>query len=527
MNSKQREKIEESLKWSFWDEYEGHIANIHTLRNTVSPQTDKEKYNSYMDASSASRVFFTADPKELIEKYFQEIESVSSFLGNSSYSPKQIILNFMEYIRMSGMYENLSSSSVKNQVAYPGLSQSGLSIAILGKGVCKSQAEFLSHLLIASNMQGYNYQVQFYDKKTGDYIDSHEVVTAELLEGENYFLDPTFYNGSVDSLKGSFDMADLSEERRSTLSILEPTEKEIEGAREIAQSYLIRRFGIKEISEQLGLEDCGDLEKQMRILTFMERNLAPTNHELSIRSVVMGSHELEVGKLLELFYKANGIPYKIQFNEGKQNTVYTTMIDGVECSIFPKIAFSNTKSMLSAQLHYYRDVDGKLQYLWAASKEKIEDKKLVKINGVEYEASKEKFDEIRDLIQKGRKIADEVKIPQETIDIDEPIFEWGDSQGEERVQKTLEELQAEEKERFQLWCGEAKGIKVFKTGQSAEEHSRSTGMVQESEHGEDKKIGALIELYSDESIDVTGVNRKKEEIKRELGREEITQNQEK
>lgn len=40
------------------------------------------------------------------------------------------------------------------------------------------------------------------------------------------------------------------------------------------------------------------------------KNLAPTNQELAIRSVVMGSHELEVGKLLELFYKANGIPYE-------------------------------------------------------------------------------------------------------------------------------------------------------------------------------------------------------------------------
>ncbi len=507
MNSEQKEKIEESLKWNFWDEYEGHIARIHTLRNTVSPQIDKEKYNSYMDASSASKAFFSADPKELIEKYFQEIESVSSFLGDSSYSQKQIILNFMEYIRMSGMYENLPSSSVQNQVAYPMLSQSGLNIAILGKGVCKSQAEFLSHLLIASNMQGYNYQVQFYDKKNGDYIDSHEVVTAELLEDENYFLDPTFYNGSVESLKGSFDMADLSEERRSTLSILEPTEQEIEDAREIAQNYLIRRFGIKEISEQLGLEDCGDLEKQMRILTFMEKNLAPTNHELSIRSVVMGSHELEVGKLLELFYKANGIPYKIQFYEGKQNTIYTTMIDGVECSLFPRDAFSKTKSDLSTKLHFTRDDDGNLKYLWAFSNEKK--------------------DKMADMIRKGREIADRVTIPQEIID--EPIFEWGDNQDEkiENAKKTLEELQKEEFENLEYWNADAKGIKVFETEQFAQEHSKSKGIVQDFENGEDKKIDALMKLYEDESIDVEGVNRKKKEIERELGRKEITQKLEK
>ena len=74
MNSKQREKIEESLKWSFWDKFEGHIANIHTLRNTVSPQTDKEKYNSYMDASSASRAFLLLTQKNCLKNISKRLK---------------------------------------------------------------------------------------------------------------------------------------------------------------------------------------------------------------------------------------------------------------------------------------------------------------------------------------------------------------------------------------------------------------------------------------------------------------------
>lgn len=52
-----------------------------------------------MDASSASKAFFSADPKELVEKYFEEIESVSSYLGDESYSQKQkysILWNILE-----------------------------------------------------------------------------------------------------------------------------------------------------------------------------------------------------------------------------------------------------------------------------------------------------------------------------------------------------------------------------------------------------------------------------------------------
>lgn len=512
MNSNQRKKIEDILKWSVFDEYEGHIANIRTLRGVSGLlgqycPMDVEKYINYMDASSASKAFFSAEPKELVEKYFEEIESVSSYLGDESYSQKQKILNFMEYIRISGMYENLSSGSVQNQQVYPSISQSGLSIAILGKGVCTSQAEFLSHLLIASDMEAYHYQVQFHDKETGKYIDSHEVVTAEVLDTGNFFLDPTFYNGSLESLRGSFDMADFTEERRNTLSILDVTEQEIEEARETAQNYLIKRYGIKEISQQLGLESCGDLEKQMRILTFMEKNLAPTNQELAIRSVVMGSHELEVGKLLELFYKANGIPYKMQFDEGKQNTIYTTMIDGVECSIFPRNAFSKTKSDLSTKLHFTKDDDGNLKYLWAFSNEKKA--------------------EMAAMIRKGREIAEEVKIPQETLDV--PEFEWGDDEDEriKNAQKTPEEIQAEETEILEQWWGDAKEIKIFKTQSPVEEYYEKTGIMQDSEHDKTKKTNALMELYQDESIDANGVNAKNNEIRKELKREEITQNQEK
>lgn len=486
MDSKQIKKIEEGLELNFWSD-RGHLVRVQRIRNEGS-----DRINSYMNASSASRAFFNATSKELIEKYFQEIESVSSCLGNSSYSPKQIILNFMEYIRMSGMYENFPENSEE----FPNvtqLSQTGLNIAILGKGVCSSQAEFLNHLLIASDMQSYNYGVMLYDKENGNFSGSHAVVTVEVSDDDNIFLDPTLYDGSIESLEGSFDSADLTEERRNTLSILDATEQEIEEARENAQNYLIRRYGIEEISQQLGLESCSDLEKQIRILTFMEKNLAPTNQELSIRSVVMGSHELEVGKLLELFYKANEIPYEFQpYGDSKSEIMYSTTIDGIEYCIAFENAFDSVDSNLSIDYLYLTiDGEGNLALL-----------------------SEEKVDEMRPMIHEGRKIADRVKIPQEIID-EQVIFKWKGSKSEEM-----------ESEQHIYDYRPPRSFKSFKTEQSAEELSITTETVQDSEQGEDKKISALMELYSDESIDVEGVNRKTREIKRELGREEIIQKQE-
>ena len=56
---------------------------------------------------------------------------------------------------------------------------------------------------------------------------------------------------------------------------------------------------------------------------------------------------------------------------------------------------------------------------------------------------------------------------------------------------------------------------------------KKTGIMQDSEHDKTKKTNALMELYQDESIDANGVNAKNNEIRKELKREEITQNQEK
>lgn len=60
------------------------------------------------------------------------------------FSLEEKIMNFLEYIRINGMYE-----SIEEKAAI--LSQEAINIALLGKGVCNSQSRFLELLLLASN----------------------------------------------------------------------------------------------------------------------------------------------------------------------------------------------------------------------------------------------------------------------------------------------------------------------------------------------------------------------------------------
>lgn len=372
MNNEQRQQIIDDMKKI--TEIRDHIDEINHLRNTHIEkkvyEEDRKKIVDYMDASPASRKFFSKNNLEsLLKEYIEEIEVVSRYLGNSSFSEKEKVLNFMEYIRLNGMYENIPNSQFTNKTMRALISQTGLNIALLGKGVCRSQAQFLNHLLIGSGIKAYYYQIRSSNSRANV---AHEVITAEL-SNNSYFLDPTWYNGTVESLKGSFEEAELTPQNREMLSTLEVSQQEINEARKNAQQFLIKRYGIQEISKQLGLDEAtDDMDKQMRILAFMKENLAPTTHPLSVRSVVIRDREIEVGKLLELFYAANNIQYAIEgkADVSKENVVYSTQYEGEEYKLYLPWVYDNIRNTING-LHYFIDQDGQRKGLFNLPENKL------------------------------------------------------------------------------------------------------------------------------------------------------------
>ena len=368
MNDKQKQVIRKEI--------EKNIEEILSDREMAKRESDMfgtKRLLRYMESSTASKSFFdNTDVDDLMSKYEEELIRVSEALGNSTFSSKQKMLNFLEYIRMSGMYENIDMHKFLMPQTVSAISQSGINVALLGKGVCASQASLLRDLLITSGEDAITKKVYFIDED-GMIEDQHLVTYAcSSKDGANFFLDPTWYNGTINSLEGSFNSADIPEQHRSLLSMLDVTQEEIESARDTVQEYLIDRFQIKDISTQLGISEANDLDKQIRILAFMEKNLAPASEALNCRSVVLGNREIECGKLLELFYKANNIAYILKCSGDKYNSAYVTTIDEMEATIYPKSAFISDRNNnpLSRKLHFAKNEQGENQYLWAFSDER-------------------------------------------------------------------------------------------------------------------------------------------------------------
>lgn len=394
MNNEQKQVIRKEI--------EEHVAQISSYKETAKRDSDMsgiKRLLQYMESSTASKNFFdNVDVDDLMAKYEEELIRVSKALGNSTFPSKQKMLNFLEYIRINGMYENIDMRNFFMPQTVAAISQSGINIALLGKGVCASQARVLRDLLLTSGEEAITKKVYFIDED-GIIEDQHLVTYAcSSNNGTNFFLDPTWYNGTINSLEGSFNSADISEQHRSLLSILDVTQEEIESARNKVQEYLIERFQIKDISTQLGIDKASDLDKQIRMLTFMEKHLSPASGSLNCRSVVLGDREIECGKLLELFYKANNIPYILKCSGDKYNSAYITTIDGMESTIYPKVAFFSDRNnnSLSRKLHFAKNKKDENQYLWAFSDERRQ--------------------QFMTSINKSRKIAATVIVPGQKLD---------------------------------------------------------------------------------------------------------------
>lgn len=283
------------------------------------------------------------------------------------------------------------------------ISQSGINIALLGKGVCTSQACFLRDLLITSGEKAITRQEPFVGES--GFIENLHLVTYTSQPNGNslFFLDPTWYTGMINSIEGSFNSASIPDSIKNQVSQFDITQEDIETSRDIVQEYLIERFQIRDISSQLGIPEVDDLDKQIRILTFMEKNLAPASEALLCRSVVLGDREIECGKLLELFYKANNIPYELKCSGDKYNSSYITTIGGLQSTLYPKYAYLNAdnKNPLSRRLHFAINEKGENKYLWDFSDENLQ--------------------RFTTSIKESRKIADTVIIPEQKLNSGLPV----------------------------------------------------------------------------------------------------------
>lgn len=357
------------------DEYS--IDNQVGISNRFEKTVQKyypEEYEKYKDVKKGKADYYSKTNEEKLEEYKQKVETVSNNISSQCKTDEEKILTTLEYVRLSGMYENMADYEGMNMGGY--LSQDGMSYALTGEGVCASQAQYTRDLLnslgIDANVENCHLDL---NQNVGFADNSNHLIVKVNLNGKTLAVDPTNYLGTADSLKSSdwFSMVQTSESedirfqmqregksdeeisaalskisesaklkasisaeiypkhildnklrtpfgfkslKELNFACLETTNDKISDARKKAANILLPELGIDNISESLHIAETSDDEKkQSLILGYIESNLqepeSDKTEDIRTRVAKVGDRNLEISDILELFYLQNGIDYNI------------------------------------------------------------------------------------------------------------------------------------------------------------------------------------------------------------------------
>lgn len=349
-------ELKNSFNW--WEKYkEGFDANI---RN--------EKQNEYvkkvLNDEDLIKFYEIEDKEKIIEEYILKINEIRNITINPNNSDKQNILNVLEYMRHMHSFDNISRRSFPN---CRDLSLSPVFQAFLGKGVCVSQVGLLEDIL--SN--DINIKSRKVSKMEGGMLNDlvDHTVNVFYLDSKEYYIDPTWYNGSVKSLEGSINKKYSGDKQYNSI---EATDEEIIKARKEIQTKLINILKIDKISKGIISPEMTDIEKQCAIFTFIESILNHTDYSVNFPTAKLFNKNIEVGKLMELFFVENKIDYDIETNLGdKYQTIYNLEVDGEKVSLYPKRMYNSQNKKgesLTSFLHFKSENNMFKEFFYSSKK---------------------------------------------------------------------------------------------------------------------------------------------------------------
>ncbi len=314
----------------------GHLVGIKPKYNFEY----REDWLNYANATLENRQVFSAtDYDETVMLYQNAVEKASDLISSCAHDDLEKVICTMEYMRLMVTYEFVCEVGEENRDELPNhahtFSGSGLNAAIMGRGICQSQAAFCRDVLNNLGIDA---------RKLGLTTIDH----ADVLVEEQGVLDPTNYVGTIDSLAGGHLFKKARLENYSDFSWIDQTV--FNNATNRMQQALIRYLEVDTISEQLGLSTLNITEKQFVIWCFLAKHIALYDKPENSYTIGLRNHEIEITNLLELFYKANYIP----INRSKHTNgrfrhetydIFETTLEGNTMMIVPRISIKEGEDM--------------------------------------------------------------------------------------------------------------------------------------------------------------------------------------
>lgn len=335
--------------------------NIHIKPEKYSP--NMRMYFEQLEDDPKFYYIINNTPMQLFYDYEKNLEHIVGMIYNENFSKKQNVLNVLEYMRIMTMYENVKQKTSADKEIMD-LSRYPLFLSVFGKGFCYSQAKFARDILLHMGLRAGDFDIDIY-KYNSKWLKTgipHQDTSVEI-DNEYYTIDPTEYDGTLDGMQ--FKVHPQNAKKIRALKVrtdFSATQEEIKESRNFVLSKLVKELGIDKISKELKLENKKDLQKQCTIMAFVESRLNLTkNLETHMSSANLNGINLEVGKLIELFFYQNNINYDIECRKNnRKNTMYNTKIGKSNVCLCPALLYSsdiNKPGILIRGSHFVKKED--------------------------------------------------------------------------------------------------------------------------------------------------------------------------
>lgn len=322
--------------------YQSHIGRF-------SYQESEEKLRkSILQDEILMSLYGRRDSEELFYDYMKKIVSVKKDLFDDEDSIEFIVAKIYEFIRLTTVSENIMSPANKDYLN--DLGTSSVNPMLIGKTTDLATTRLVRDMLPS-----------YVDSKIISVKQNYKESPALIVsyDGSYYYLNPVKYDGNTisndDKLFLRYDDSDVKP--------LYIDDRSIILARSEVANYLIRDLKIDVVSEKIINDEMSKFDKQCAILGYLETIINTSNMPVSHNVVKINGRLMELGKVMELFFIYNNIPYSFECEENKDNAIYDVVVDGTSYSLDPSVMYNSYTGKITEKT-LYKKVNNERKYLF-------------------------------------------------------------------------------------------------------------------------------------------------------------------
>lgn len=288
------------------------------LNNDIPIESVQKVRSFILSNDHLMKLYGEKSAEELMVSYLKKVDQlVVDLAAKHEY---QFLANILEYFRFMCMRENIEGA-IPGIEFFENLSDSKFSSLLLGKASAEGQVAAAIDLLsnrFKTSMCTVGYAPI---EKTNNTNRLYACLALTEPTGKHY-VDVFRYAGKMEANKGL-----VAKNYVDEIYPLVLDDRSLREAKKRVSKYLIKNLKIQKILDSLELEGLSEKEMNDKFIEYIKTHQDDYEDiEVNANTIVVNGQLIEVSRLLELFYIASKIRYRVIDNK-KENSTFEVILD--------------------------------------------------------------------------------------------------------------------------------------------------------------------------------------------------------